>query len=330
MLRLGTFVVSGALVASGLLVTSCDGGGMTDNSLGSHSRAMSLWSPAGFATCSKADHDRFAVAGPDGKLYPTWHPAVDPVKGCSYGHEHGRDPHGSALYAAIGDLPFGVAGEAQGAGDSGQALLEDHAEQKVEWQNGVMLQQIVEGRRVDIGVRCDFLVKFHQPTPGDHSSVKPSELVYHVKCDDGTEIHATTLVRPDQPATIATADGARLAFFDPRFGLVPRTPMADSPPRSATQMLTDLCDRGISGGDGAHSGTCEVFPTLGADRRVYFNQTGIYNGGGPTVWYTDAFGGHAATAPFSGSIRQVIAPVTNDRGFALASQVFEGGTEPPR
>jgi hypothetical protein len=212
MLRLGTFVVTGALIASGLLVTGCDSGGMTDNSLGSRSRAMSVWSPAEYATCSKADHDRFVVAGPGGKLYPTWHPGVDPVKGCSYGHDHGRDPHGSALYAAVGDVPFGVAAEALGAGDSDQALQEDHGEQKVEWQNGVMLQQEVEGSRVDIGVRCDFLVKFHQPTPGDRSSVKPSELVYHVKCDDGTEIHATTMVRPGQPAAIATVDGARLSI----------------------------------------------------------------------------------------------------------------------
>lgn len=325
MLKLGTFVVSGALIASSLLVTSCDGGGIADNSLNLKSSAMSVWSPAGYATCSKADHDRYVVAGPDGKLYPTWHPAVDTVKGCSFGHEHGRDPRGSALYQTIGEVPFGVADEALGAGDSGHPLQEEHAAQKIEWRNGVMLQQDVEGQRVDIGVRCDFLVKFHQPAPGEAATGNPSELVYHVRCDDGTEIHATTLVRPDRPATIATADGARLAFFDPRFGLVAPTKVAGTEPRSATQMLMNVCDGGIAGGDGAHSGGCEAFPTLGAGRRVYFNQTGIYNGGGPRVWYTDPFGANAATKPFPGSIRQVIAPVTNDRGFALASQVFEAG-----
>ncbi|HEV8123510.1 MAG TPA: hypothetical protein VGP80_04675 [Gemmatimonadales bacterium] len=320
--------MSGALVASALLVTSCDGGGIADNSLGARSRAMSLWSPAGYATCSRADHDRYVVAGPDGKLYPTWHPAVDPVKGCSYGHEHGRDPRGSALYQAIGEVPFGVAGEALSIWDSGRALPEDHAAQKVEWQNGVMLQQEVAGQREDIGVRCDFLVKFHQAVPGDPSTGNPTELVYHVRCDDGTEIHATTLVRADQPATIATGDGARLAFFDPRFGLVTPVRVVDADPQSASQMLMDLCGQDVTGGDGAHSGGCEAFPTLRERRRVYFNQTGIYNVGGPTVWYTDPFGAHAAPKPFPGSIRQVIAPVTNDRGFALASQVFEGGSVP--
>lgn len=287
---------------------------------------MSLWSANGFATCSQADHDRYVVTGPDSKLYPTWHPAVDPVKGCSFGHDHGRDPRGSALYAAIGDVPFGVAAEALGEGDSGRSLQEDHAEQKVEWGNGVMLQQEVEGRRVDIGVRCDFLVKFHPPSLGDRSIAIASELVYHVNCDDGTEIHATTLVRLDEPATIATADGARLAFFDPRFGLLAPDRTVAAGASSAAQMLMDLCGPADSPSDGAHSGRCEAFPTLGARRLVYFNQTEIYNGGGPAVWYTDPFGAHAATTPFPGSVRQVIAPVTNDRGFALAGQVFDGGT----
>ena len=321
MLRLGTFVVSGALATVTLVITSCDGGGgIADNSV-ARSSAMSLWSPTGYASCSKADHDRYVVTGPDGKLYPTWHPPVDTVKGCSYGHDHGRDPHGSALYAAVGDLPFGVAAEALGAWDSGSVLREGHANQKVEWQNGVMLQQEVGGQREDIGVRCDFLVKFHQATPGENST-DPGELVYHVKCDDGTEIHATTLVRPNDSATITTADGARLAFFDPRFGTAAPSRMVDSRSRSAAQMLLDLCGRR---GDVAHSGKCEGFPSLQAQRQVYFNQTGIYNGGGPTVWYTDPFGAHAAPTPFPGSIRQSLAPVTNDRGFALASLAFEGG-----
>ncbi|MEP7326278.1 MAG: hypothetical protein ABI836_10050 [Gemmatimonadota bacterium] len=328
MLSLRTLAMSGALAAAALL-TSCDGGGIADNSSGSRSGAMSMWSPAGYATCSKADHDRFVVAGPGGKLYPTWHPAIDPVKGCSYGHEHGRDPHGSALYAATGDVPFGVADEALETWDSGHSLREDHADQKIAWQNGVMLQQEVNGRRMDIGVRCDFLVKFHQQG-FDQAAAEPSERVYHVKCDDGTEIHATTLVRPDQPSTIASADGGLLAFFDPRFGVIRPTRMVDTRPRSAAQMMLDLCNPVVAGGDGAHSGGCDAFPTFREQRQVSFNQTGIYNGGGPAVWYTDPFGAHAATAPFAGSIRQVIAPVTNDRGFALASQVFVEGTAAQR
>lgn len=70
--------------------------------------AYSLWSPGPNDTCTKADHDRYATVGPDSLQYPTWHPAVDPVSGCSFGHEHGRDPHGSALYRAVGDMSSGT------------------------------------------------------------------------------------------------------------------------------------------------------------------------------------------------------------------------------
>ena len=54
------------------------------------------WSPTAYDTCSADLHRSFSVIGPDGKLYPTWHPptVVDPATGrsCSFGHEHGDDP----------------------------------------------------------------------------------------------------------------------------------------------------------------------------------------------------------------------------------------------
>ncbi|MDX2183519.1 MAG: hypothetical protein SFW08_05985, partial [Gemmatimonadaceae bacterium] len=76
-------------------------------------RAYDLWRPAATATneCSADVHNAYSTVADDGKRYPTWHPPVDPVSGCSFGHEHGRDPHGSRLYASVGDLPFGYANE---------------------------------------------------------------------------------------------------------------------------------------------------------------------------------------------------------------------------
>lgn len=56
-----------------------------------NSHAMGLWQPnPRYDTCSQAVHDAFAVVGPDGLRYPTWHPptAIDPDTGkeCSFGH----------------------------------------------------------------------------------------------------------------------------------------------------------------------------------------------------------------------------------------------------
>lgn len=55
------------------------------------SHALGLWQPnLRYDTCSQAVHDAFAVVGPDGLRYPTWHPptAIDPDTGkeCSFGH----------------------------------------------------------------------------------------------------------------------------------------------------------------------------------------------------------------------------------------------------
>jgi hypothetical protein len=291
------------------LVAACGNGGMVRTSIQ-------------LSSCSSADHDRYMVTGPDGKLYRTWHPAIDPEKGCSYDHDHGQDPRGSALYAAIGDIPFGVADEALSEWEPGHDIQEDHRGHKIAWANDVPLEQVVNGQREQIGVRCDFLVKLHQWSAGPSPS-SLHELAYHVKCDDGTEIHATTLVPSGNPAvTLASVDQAHLAFYDPRFRMTRPAP----------------CPASRSNGDRAYGVECGGEANFGAlngrgwgsaagmgkaHRELQLNQTGVYNADGPTTWYTDPFGGNGRTTPFPGSIRQYIAAVDNDRGFALASVDLE-------
>lgn len=50
--------------------------------------------------CPAWVHDRYMAEGHDGKLYRSWHPQIDPVYWCTFGHSHGSDP---ALFA--GDVP---------------------------------------------------------------------------------------------------------------------------------------------------------------------------------------------------------------------------------
>lgn len=90
--------------------------------------------------CSKEIHARYWVYGPDGKIYPTWHPPVDPVTGCKFGHEHGRDPRESALYSGM--PPFGYVNEkhfeykdVNAEGYQGNFRDEDHVGHKIELQN---------------------------------------------------------------------------------------------------------------------------------------------------------------------------------------------------
>ena len=174
---------------------------------GPPSAAYSLWRPTAYDSCSPAVHDAYSVVGPDGKLYPTWHPPVDPATGCTFGHEHGRDPRGSDLYASIGPVPFGVANEALDAWSPGTPRHEDHVGHKIEWENDLELATIwPAGRRTG---RCDVLTKLHQGTHSrDAFTNNLHELAYHVRCDDGFELHATTLVAIGVPGEfIRACDG---------------------------------------------------------------------------------------------------------------------------
>lgn len=155
--------------------------------------AYGLWTPGPNDTCTKADHDRYSTVGPDSLQYPTWHPAVDPVSGCSFGHEHGRDPRGSALYREVGDMPFGYANQQLDIYDPGMRRHEDHVGHKVEWENDVPLHFNNGGDAV-LSISCDVLTKLHQGTHSrDAFTNNMHEIIYHVRCTDGTAMSVTMM-----------------------------------------------------------------------------------------------------------------------------------------
>jgi hypothetical protein len=71
--------------------------------------------PVAGQPCPQWVHDGFVTTGPNGKQYPTWHPAVDPASGCLFGHEHGSDPRTSKANAAMPAFGYvnDVAGQAE-------------------------------------------------------------------------------------------------------------------------------------------------------------------------------------------------------------------------
>lgn len=171
------------------------------------------WQPTAGDTCPKAVHDRFAVIGPDGKRYPTWHPPTwtDPAtdRTCTFGHEHGRDPEGSDLvtwvtehfaapgYETFSGLPFGQATEALDAWAPRQPGVvtrqEDHVGYKVDYANDVALTG-TDGEA--LGVTCDELLRVHQGThSADAFSNNVHELLYAVRCSDGTQLISNTIAR---------------------------------------------------------------------------------------------------------------------------------------
>lgn len=169
-----------------------------------YSKAYDLWRP-GPGECSAAIHNSYSVVGPDGKLYPTWHPPVDPVTGCSFGHEHGRDPAGSALFREVGMIPFGYANEMQDEHDAHAMRHEDHVGHKVEWENGVRMS-VAGGAGQVLDITCDVLGKLHQ---GSHSkdafTNNLHELVYAIRCSDRTAMHVTILVPIGKPGELVAS-----------------------------------------------------------------------------------------------------------------------------
>jgi hypothetical protein len=154
--------------------------------------AFGIWNPSGNDTCTKADHDAYYAVGPDGLRYPTWHPAVDP-SGCTFGHEHGRDPSGSDLYDEVGPIPFAYANEHLQAGGFGAPRNEDHVGHKVEWENDIVMNGGGGGGNV-VSVVCDVLMKMHQGThSADAFTNNMHEVAYHIRCSDGTGFSATVL-----------------------------------------------------------------------------------------------------------------------------------------
>ncbi len=84
-----------------------------------------------------------------------------------------------------------------------RARHEDHVGYKVDYENDVRL---LSASGVDLSVTCDYLVSVHQ---GSHSpdalSNNVHELLYAVRCDDGTELIADTISRFGQPGSYVRA-----------------------------------------------------------------------------------------------------------------------------
>jgi hypothetical protein len=204
----------GALaLLTGATVVSCAGdpvgsGGSPTNR--PDSQSMGRWSPSTDSArfpkeCTKDVHDSYYVVGPDGRKYPTWHPPthVNASTGevCYFGHEHGDNPAGSALWndlrrhfawdangngsiedsewnSATTGVPFGYVAE---YGGSPAAIL--HDSYKIALVNGIARQRIVNGNAQDFGLACNQLVAYAQDTQSAYAFNEPRHpLTYAIDC----------------------------------------------------------------------------------------------------------------------------------------------------
>jgi hypothetical protein len=173
-------------------------------------------------------HDAFWTFGPNGKVYPTWHPAkvVHPVTQvtCYFGHEHGDYPGNSRFYTDITryqqqridgfiPVPFGYANDVYAA--NGGMRHEDHFGHKifVEKFEAAQGNSANAGNVTPKGVICDALLKLHQGTHSpDALSNHLHEAIAHIDCTAlpgfvATRSHVTTLVPMGRPTWFSNVCG---------------------------------------------------------------------------------------------------------------------------
>jgi hypothetical protein len=330
--------------------------------------AYDLWRPGPNDDCTAEIHNSYSVVGPDGKLYPTWHPPIDPATGCHFGHEHGRDPRGSNLYRKYGAIPFGYANEQLAIWDPTGVRNEDHFGHKIEWENNVTfnLGNGVGGSVLQ--VKCDVLTKLHQGTHSkDAFTNNLHELVYYLDCTDGTRIGMTTMtaigtpgemvescdhevhLHVGTPTPLNSPDGGGQRTIPDRacieqFLLVPpgKNSAFSSALHESWQVSASLRKPNGQFLAGINPYYQVFYPSRfydaslpnltddprspfnGVKRQVDINGNRIANADGPEVWYTDPFGGNARTAPFPGSVRQVVARMDNTDSYDFDGPTLGG------
>jgi hypothetical protein len=217
-------------VLTGAAVVSCSGDPLEedgDSGGGSGSSrpasaAFGQWSPDGRYDdeCPKSLHDEYFVLGPDGKKYPTWHPATttDPATNrlCSFGHEHGMDPKLASGWDEIrrhyafdansngtiedserdaSGIPFGYVEEqldAYNAANGISAALGQrqlpHTSYKIFVNNGVARSRLVNGASASYDLTCRVLYAYNQNTAtADAFASNLHPLLAAIDCNQGTQ-----------------------------------------------------------------------------------------------------------------------------------------------
>jgi hypothetical protein len=150
---------------------------------------MTVAKPQRDQPCPQWLHDTYTTTGPDGKLYPTWHPTVDPEYGCYFDHEHGDDPRTSVLFDEVGMPPFGYVNAVEGK------RVEDHVGNKV-----FVVNDDTRGGSV--------LAKLHQGTHSpDALTNNLHELHYHYRNKDGRRLSIMILAAFGPSGQIGTGCG---------------------------------------------------------------------------------------------------------------------------
>jgi len=276
---------------------------------------LSPVSPDILGTCSAEVHDRYAVTGPDGKLYRTWHPQTVPVDPnnpngatCRFAHEHGADPTTSL---ADPSLPAFNYVALQGGKDEPhqgfKVFVANEGTRNDEGRRAVYSTRIVA--HMGTGGPKRFSTQFHSlefdltgggydihvqgmsdtGSVGGICQTRVGKTVVSLGCPDIQSLYEIWEMKlRTSPATIIVS----IAAFDPATALDPSDP---------NRLLY----------------TWDAFPRLagndlrGCDRESYSGPVYVYDNAG--TFYTDAFGqGNGPVKQIVSGSPRVGLPMSND------------------
>jgi hypothetical protein len=278
--------------------------------------------------CPQWVHDLQVVKGPDGKTYPTWHPAVDVKYGCNYDHEHGDDPRRSL---ADNTLPaFGYIGM-----NMVPPMNEPHVGFKVFVQNKGTVNE--EGRKL---INSSSRAVVHMGTGGaGRLTERFHSLEYDFIADNGQAVHVqgmadtgevvTECNLPEDPSAVtrrivevpSSACQPQSTYevwqFRLRFPGIVTINVGTAVFDPVTVMNLD---RASVSPTAEHFSFTDVFK--GCDRESYQHSPYLFNDAGPQVFYTDPMGMHINSA-FAAQmpLRQVVS-----RGTGLMQRSADGQT----
>ena len=128
--------------------------------------------------------------------------------------------------------------------------------------------------------------------------------------------------------TTLSTDTRTLAGYATGFGVFNPSRYADG---TSIRRTVDPCSEVEPNGDRANTAWCgsgvvgfddprSAFE--GTQRDTYLGGTTVGNAGGPRLWWTDPYGGHAQTTPFPGGICQLVSSVDTPDRADVQTQVF--------
>jgi hypothetical protein len=283
---------------------------------GAPSKAPTI--PAGKETpkanqlCPSWVHDQYVTTGPDGKTYATWHPQIDPVYWCYFGHDHGSDP---ALFHPTYKPPYGYASTTAGFNEPHVGfktyIVDD--QQGNRWLvnhhggSGGIARACVQHHDVQIAVASkatgEILANLHMIGDFGHSAAnRNGQDLTPANCpDQAQKASASTGTRqlPVQSLGLVGYEPWRMDEAGNVFGLRV-TGLTFNTPSAVTACNDINCSQTVlTGGDG-------IFRFMKFDAAFE-----IKAGANTGEFYTDVYGKALKRAGEAGAIKQFVKPGVN-------------------